>query len=245
MMVSVPEPARGTARRRATDALALAVAPAAAEVGGRFQVQVFVNGEELTRAGAGLGTDPYDLLIPTNRLVATAEPHTVQVARCSCGDDGCTATLVTIVREGRRVHWDWAGTQPMARGVTFPADAYDAEVARVAADHSWETSERTAGRLILTAVDHERLGSYGLRIRRVGNHHRHPETFVVSLQLGDDYQIFVETPWRRRSPDELAHAVIQSLVRPPHEWPASWRASQPRRTGPPPIAGPSWSRLHP
>jgi hypothetical protein len=227
--------------RPAADTLALAVVPADAEVGGSFQVQVFVNGTEVTSAGAGLGMDPYDLIVPTNRLVATAEPHDVQIARCSCGDSGCTATTVTIVRDDDRVHWEWSGAVPLPHGVTFPAAAYDAEVARLAADHSWETAERTAGRLILTTVDRDHLDAYGLRMSWVANHYGEPGIFVVCLRLGD-YQVFVETPWAGHTPDQLAREVVRTLARPPREWTASWHAITPTLTDPPPIAGPRWRR---
>jgi hypothetical protein len=243
-----PGPVRGSgagARRRPTDTLALAVVPAEAQVGGSFQVQVFVSGAEVTSAGAGLGMDPYDLLVPDNRLVATAEPHDVQIARCSCGDTGCAATTVTIVRDGDRVHWEWSGEAPRPEGVTFPADAYDAEVARVAADHFWETPERTVGRLVLTTADRDHLDAYGLQISRVANHHRDPDVFVVSLRLDDDYQIFVETPWRGRSPEQLAREVARTLGRPPHEWSASWQAVTPGRADPPAVAGRRWRRYRP
>jgi hypothetical protein len=46
---------------------------------------MFVNGVEMTAAGAGLGMDPYDLLVPDNRLIATYEPRVVPIARCECG----------------------------------------------------------------------------------------------------------------------------------------------------------------
>lgn len=38
---------------------------------------VYVNDVEMTSAGAGLGMDPYDVIIPANLLVASPEPHTV------------------------------------------------------------------------------------------------------------------------------------------------------------------------
>jgi hypothetical protein len=75
------------------------------DAGGGFQVQVFVNGAEMTSAWAGLGMDPYDLLVPSNRLVATVEPRTAGIARCSCGVYGCGSTDVTIVVS----RWDEAG----------------------------------------------------------------------------------------------------------------------------------------
>jgi hypothetical protein len=190
----------GLPRRPAADELALAVSPATLEAGGRFQVQVYVNGAEITSAGAGQRMDPYDLLVPTNRLTATTEPHTVGIARCTCGAHGCGSTAVTIVRDDDRVHWEWSIEKPMPRGVTFPTHAYDAEVARVAADHSWETPDRTAGGLILTGLDREHLLSYGLRPSWVANHHANPDTFVVCLQIADDYQIFLHTPVARPQP---------------------------------------------
>ena len=60
---------------------------------GAFQLLVYVSDVEMTSAGAGLGMDPYDVIIP--------------------------------------------------------------------ADHSWETPERTAGRLILTQIDRKHLLGYG------------------------------------------------------------------------------------
>jgi hypothetical protein len=234
--------AGGLVPRPTANVLRLAVTSAQTEAGGGFQVQVYVNDAEMTSAGAGLGMDPYDLLVPTNRLAATAQPCTVPIARCACGVYGCGSTDITIVRDDDRVHWDWSSEVPMHRGVTFAADAYDTEVARMAADHSWETPVRTAGRLILTGVDRALLLSYGVRPSWVTNYHRDPELFRVALQVGHDYQVFVDTPWRGRGPDELAGEVCDTLAGPPREWRASWHAIKPTLTGPPKIAGRSWRR---
>ncbi|MEV0714288.1 hypothetical protein [Asanoa sp. NPDC050611] len=140
------------------------------------------------------------------------------------------------------VHWDWSVAEPMARGVSFPAADYDAEVARVALDHSWETPERTAGRLVLTALDRDRLAAHGLRPSWVGNHHRDPEQFRVVLTIGDDYQIFVSAPWRGRSPEDLSDRVSAELARPPREWQATWHAIPSTLHEPPSIAGRRWRR---
>ncbi|WP_130346214.1 hypothetical protein [Herbihabitans rhizosphaerae] len=205
----------GVARRPGVDSLRLDVAPAPSEVGG-FQVLISVNDEEMTAAAAGLGMDPYDILIPANRLIAGNEPHTVPIARCGCGVYGCGSTDIRITRDGDRVHWDWLIEVPMRRGVTFPADRYDDEVARVAADHSWETPDRTAGRLVLTGVDHERLRDNGLHVDWAANDHRNAEVFRVVLR-SDDSQVFVDTPWRGRAPEELAREVCKTLARAPRE----------------------------
>jgi hypothetical protein len=78
------------------DTLRLEVSPASDDSGGGFQVEVFVNDVEMTSAGAGLGMDPYDVLIPENRLIASDSPRTTPIARCGCGVYGCGSTDVTI-----------------------------------------------------------------------------------------------------------------------------------------------------
>lgn len=230
----------GVARRTGIDSLRLAVVPAPDDAGGGFQVEVYVNGTEMTSAGAGLGMDPYDLLIPANRLLAAPTPHTVPIARCSCGVYGCGSTDVTITRDGDLVHWDWLIEVPLARGVSFAAFQYDAEVERVAGDHSWETAERTAGRLVLTHLDRDALRSHGMAVSWVANDYRDPGLFRVALQLGDDYQIFLDTAWQGCSPEELADKVCETLARGPGKWRASWHAIKPTLPGPPAIARRSW-----
>ena len=228
----------GSAR---TDVLRLAVAPAAEPAGG-FQVRVYVNEVEMTSAGAGLGMDPYDLLVPANRLVATPRPHTVPIARCDCGEYGCGSTDVTITRDGDLVRWDWLLEKPMSRGVRFAAGRYDAEVGRAGADHAWETADRTAGRLVLTHVDRAALQAHGLTVSWVANEYRDPELFRVALRLGDDYQVFLDTPWQDSSPEELAGRVCDALARGPGRWRATWHAVKPETAGPPPIARSRWRR---
>lgn len=226
-------------RRPGVDALRLEVATVPNSKGHWFQLRVYVNDVERTSdPGAGLGMDPYDVLFPTNHLVATSQPHTVPIARCRCGFYSCVGTDVTIVRDGNVVHWDWSREIPMQRGVSFAADRYDAEVARVAADLSWETPARTAGRLILTNMDRAHLLTYGLRPTAVNG--AYPEAFRVTLQIEDDYQIFVKTPWQGRTPEQLASAICETLATTPTQWPATWHPIKSWHTTPPPIAGPSW-----
>jgi hypothetical protein len=101
-------------------------------------------------------------------------------------------------------------------------------------------AERTAGRLVLTYLDREALLSHGLAVSWVANDYRDPDLFRVALQLDDDYQIFVDTPWRKRSPEELAEEVCEILGRGPGKWRASWHATKPSLPGPPTIARRSW-----
>jgi len=113
---------------------------------------------------------------------------------------------------------------------------------RVAGDHSWETAERTAGRLVLACLDGEALLGHGLAVTWVANNHRDPRLFRLALQMAGDYQIFVDTPWRGRGPEQLADDVCETLARGPGKWRASWHPITPTLTGPPAIARRSWRR---
>jgi hypothetical protein len=126
----------------------------------------------------------------------------------------------------------------MNRGVSFDAADYDREISRVASDHSWQTPERTAGRLILTGIDHKHLLSYGLASSWVCEELRNPGWFRVALRIGKDDQVFVDTPWLGRTPEKLAADVCATLAEPPDRWIATWLAVEPSlRTTSPAIAG--------
>jgi hypothetical protein len=86
------------------------------------------------------------------------------------------------------------------------------------------------------------LRSYGLEPSWVANHHGDPELFRVCLQFDDQYQVFVDTRWRARNPDEMARAVCDTLTRPPSTWRAAWHAVEPTVNEPPSIAGRAWRR---
>ena len=232
-------PGHAIVRAAGIDELRLAVAPAPADAGGGFQVEIYVNGIEMTASGAGLGMDPYHLLVPADPLRATTEPRRVPVARCLCGEYGCGATDALISRDGDRVIWDWLAEAPMHRGVSFDANAYDAEVDRAAADHSWETPDRTAGRLVLARIDRTALAVHGLTLGWVAANYRDPRLFRLALRFGGDYQVFLDTPWRKRDPHQLADAILKELARGPAKWRATWHAITPDG-GPPPIASRSW-----
>lgn len=200
--------------------LRLDVLPVTTPLGDGFQVRALVNGTALTE----LGMDPYAILVPTNRLAAAG---VVPIGRCICGDYGCSPTDVTITRADSLVHWDLPSDRH-----SFTAASYDREVARVFADHSWETPDRAAGRLVLTNCSQP--------IDWVSNH-RDPALFRVALRF-DEYQVFVDTPWRGRSPEQLAQEIVAKLALPPSEWTATWQSTRPTTLTPPAIAGKHWKR---
>lgn len=227
----------GVARRHALDTIRFDVVPAPSHAPG-FQLRIQVNGVEMTTT-AGMGMDPFDILVPVNDLSATPDPLTVAVARCDCGFYGCGSTDATIVREGAMVHWDWSKEVPMDRGVSFDAARYDEEVDRIAGDHSWETPQRAAGRMVLVGLDREVLQRNGIRLRWLRNDHRDAELFRIALST-EHHQVFVDFPWRGRDPAELARAVCAELAQPPDRWQASWHALNRRAAIPLSVDGPRW-----
>lgn len=222
------------------DRLRLEVAP---DREGGFQVLVYVNDTEMTSAGAGVGMDPYVVLIPTNRLIAADQPRRVPIAKCACGEYGCAGTDITITRSGEVVSWEWSRDKPMDRSVHFTAADYDAEVVRAGADYSWETPERTVGRLVLSSVNREHLHDQELRVAHLSD--SSDEHFSVELDYRNEYQIWVETPWLSRTPEQLAEAVCQTLAQPPATWKTSWRAITESAPDPPDIAGTGWRLWRP
>lgn len=236
-----------TLSRAPTDSVRFEVRAVGESVGGH-ELLVYVNDVEMTRIGAGMGMDPFDVLIPENRLVATPDPRQVPIARCECGTYGCGSTDVTIVREGDSVHWDWVYEVPIDHGVTFPADQYDHEVARLAADHSWERPEDTTARLVLQNTDKTALAANGLKVSWAAKDHADHDQFKVALFCGNDqydsaeagYQIFLRVPRTRRSPREVADDMLAELAKPPRKWRATWHSIKPGVTKAPPMASRRW-----
>lgn len=222
------------------DTLRLAVTPTTAEPEG-FQVEVWVNDIEMTQAGAGLGMDPYDVLVPTNRFLPAEHPKSIPVARCGCGVYGCGVTDVRITKTAEGIEWNWEVEKPMNRSVYFNEAEYLAELERISGDHSWETPVRTAGRLVLSSVRDEELPA-DLRFDWVANNWRRPDAFQVCLRHQDRHQIFIDFDWDGRSPEQLASAVRHELTTTaPDTWDAEWSAIQ-RSDVPPPMAGAGWRR---
>lgn len=212
------------------------------------EVLVYVNDVEMTRLGAGMGMDPFDLLIPENQLIATTTPHQVGLARCECGEYGCGSTDVVIVRDEKAVHWDWEFEAPIRGGVSFRADEYDAEVERLGADRSWERPEDTTARLILTSADREHLTSIGMRLDWVAKDHENHDLLKVALYLGDSdwsskkpgYQLFLRLPRKGRTPQEVASEALRLLAGDPRNWSAGWHATKCATAVPPSLAGRKW-----
>ncbi|MFJ8659938.1 hypothetical protein [Streptomyces sp. NPDC093795] len=90
-------------------------------------------------------------------LSAPEEPREVELSNNNCHTDCCGGVFVTIRREGDRVVWSsWRNTNdtrvPVPAEVRFDAAEYDAELARAAADKTWEEPVDTVARLTATEL---------------------------------------------------------------------------------------------
>jgi hypothetical protein len=205
------------------------------------RVIVRIDGVDVSHADGDDGPDPWNALVPVNRFVATDVFTTATVACCpSCGP-GCSAIEARVRREGDVVRWDLGDRRGVRRAgerrsILFDAVAYDAEVARIGADRSWETATHRAGRLILAGVA-LLPGVEGVRVAVGGT-----GAVEVWLEEPDQYQIWVDAPWDAQRPDESAAAVRATLAGPAADWPARWHPIRSGREEPPAYAGPSWRR---
>jgi hypothetical protein len=208
-----------------------------------FAINVYVDDVEMTSRAAGLGMAPRMLLLPLNGLDATPEPTVTQIARCA-GDGLCHITDVRIQRDGGVVHWDWLRDAPARHGVTFDAEQYDAEVARLAADLTWERPVDTAERLLLTRADTEQLAAAGLTLILGWPDPEDPSLYMVTLNTADGFDLKMHFPIRGRPLPEVAEEALTTLAEPPQTWRVQfhhWR--QPEQTGAPAMAGPLWTRF--
>lgn len=90
-------------------------------------------------------------------LWAAREPRRVELSNNDCETGCCGGVFVTIQRRGDHVEWvSWQNTNdirvPVPPEVRFDAAQYDAELARLVADHSWEEPVDTAARLLARRI---------------------------------------------------------------------------------------------
>lgn len=85
-------------------------------------------------------------------LAATEEPRRVMVSEPVCSAGCCGALYVTLRRQDDQVIWDdWENTSNSAAlppDFRFDAAQYETELARAAADRSWEEPVDTVARLL-------------------------------------------------------------------------------------------------
>jgi hypothetical protein len=191
-----------------------------------------------------MGLDPDDILIVPCPLIGEAEARLVTVVRCNCGVLGCGRVEVEIRRSLNRVVWECAEYTDVGHPtrLEFAAQAYDAEIQRALKDHSWETPDRTAARLLGSIVDRDILARSQLTFLWASGR-IHPGVLSVALMLKSERgpgQILVHVMWSGQTPDEIARECAEILKQPPETWPlVDWH---PQHSGPqpPPFDGPGW-----
>jgi hypothetical protein len=185
-----------------------------------------------------MGLDPDDLLIEPCALRAATSPHAAVIGRCRCGDIGCGSVAVNIHAEGTRVSWT-AGDS--ARRIQFEATQYALEVERSLQDHSWETPDRTAARLISQAVDRTSLARRGFEFFWASG--RSPKGMMTASLLlrPGPYQVLVRLPWDGKDVGDIVRQFETILRRSPEDWPGVECNPQAQDLGPPPFTGPGWN----
>ncbi|MFJ2370433.1 hypothetical protein [Microbacterium sp. NPDC087665] len=217
-----------------------------------FELYIFVNEVDVT-LGLGAGLAPITAFWPSNPFDVSDQPRRVPIAMCpGCGDIGCDSTWVDIRRDGEAVHWDWVDFIPYGTdaGASFSAADYDAEVARIRVDRSWERPQDTVARLVYESVDLELLRQRGLRLSWVAELYTDPTKISVSLssphsrgEAEHPFQVFLRFPWNQVDAEPVARAILRTLAQSPELWRATYSMNRPDdATYVPPIAGAGWRR---
>jgi hypothetical protein len=207
------------------------------------QVRIWIDGKDLIASYAPemLGMDPDDLL-DYDVLAPRDMPHEETIARCGCGEVGCGHASVTISLDGNRVVWDsWGGdlTSRNPGALKFSKDKYLNVLNNALADHTWETAERTAARILKSLVNRDALFVDKLKYQWASGRVNDGE-FTISLQGPlESHQILLHVPWRDESPQEIAEKAAILLASDPRQWRfVSWYGANKN----PPFKGPGWKK---
>lgn len=180
-----------------------------------------------------MGLDPADLLTETCALRPSSLPHVALIARCGCGVIGCGRIEVTIHKDGERVIWTAIDS---SRNIQFDAAQYEAEIERAIHDHSWETPERTSGRLIFLSVDRASLARRGFEFSWASGRCFEGMMTVSLMLTPGPYQVLVRQPWDGKDIDGIVSKFKKILSQPPETWPNVQWNPQVKGLGPPPFA---------
>ena len=208
------------------------------------EVCLFGDGQDLVdRFGdKSIGLDPDDILNTPCPLDASELERECVIGRCDCGVLGCGDVRVRIRIQGELVVWSpsWGPRDP----VCFAANQYRAEIERALADHTWETPERTASRLIACRIDREKLAAHGFKFCNASGRSQ-PGSMTVALWLEPGpYQVLVRSWSGPVDLHLLADSVVALLARPPALWPDVQWLPQAKGLGAPTVAGPGWRPWH-
>ncbi len=168
------------------------------------EVRPFVDGRDLVEEfhpdGLGLFRQEWDGPATEWPLTATRDSALVIVGQPDCYPGCCGALFVDIRRAGDRVIWSsWENTSDtratLPDDFRFDAAQYDAELARAAADLTWEEPMDTVARLLeKTLVDSGWFERWGCVLERVESSREEPcdveVQFTEERGLGEHPSLF-------------------------------------------------------
>jgi len=171
------------------------------------EVKLLVDGNDVFRRLQGMGLDPDDCALPA-ALMPAATPRTTIIGRCDCGVRGCGDIDVRISLEEERIVWELAGEQ-----FCFVAADYIAELERAGSDLSWETPDRSAGRLVRCGIEQVRtqLADHGLTFHWASGRVQ-AGSFTASIESAQESQILIHIPWTDESPEQIAAQLLVRLA---------------------------------
>jgi hypothetical protein len=132
------------------------------------QARVIVDGKDILEDSDYIGMDPVEFF----EQKALRSSGWLLVGRCNCGIASCGSFEVLVNRTNDAVEWAM-NDQPEAEKYVFNLVEYDRCVEKYAADISWETTDRTAERLI-AEKDFSQAEVLGLTFKAINCH----ETFL-------------------------------------------------------------------
>lgn len=176
------------------------------------QVRIIVDGQDIISDNM-LGIDPPEFFADP----ALLESGELIFARCSCGVVGCGDAIVHTKRDDISVTWDISSTEiGVTTPLVFSCKQFDTALKSAMNDHSWETVERTAERLI-SEWNFTWLSKHGLTFCWASGRLNDKKMSICS-DLNNRYQVIVNVPWNHVSVNEAISNIRTELQKPPQEW---------------------------
>ncbi|MDA1358927.1 hypothetical protein O1R50_04795 [Glycomyces luteolus] len=162
----------------------------------------------------GVAAMPDRVLQCESGLVATVEPRDVKIADPDCVEECCGALYAEIRRDeaGGRVEWELRRTRSAhehRERLVFDAAAYDAEIARVSSDFTWEWPARRAARLLRERLAPDLMARWDCRLGLVNSWNSDRSILELSFSYPDAPSSASDRPWlqfvyRTEIPDAAA-----------------------------------------
>lgn len=169
------------------------------------EVRVLIDGRDLLEADDDhLGLDPPDFFAQPGLLSG----GWVTFARCGCGDVGCGSRGAEVLFSGDTVTWQ----EGPARLGVFSLPAYTGSIRSAARDTSWESTARTAERLVeqldfavVTGPEFDFAFEFASARNKPG--------FITLAFRGRQLQRLFEVAWNQAEPEDAQRQVAQWLKR--------------------------------